>query len=190
MDQSTIDGLLRVFGLMVLERWPDGSFVAASTAPEWFPAVSRDGTFPFLGAFLEEATSFWAREDEGRVGSGLCAATDEAGNEFHFEAWAVTAGKRQFLVIERSGSVAQLQETLQKAREEKLAKAAADRTKRETAETLHELTREVRTALASIRNLLAASEDLPEGAGQRHVLEAVRVAATNLGARLDALVGK
>jgi hypothetical protein len=192
MEQMIVDGLLRAFGLVVLERREDGAFVAVSAVPEWFPAVSRDGTFPFLGGFLDEAASFWAAAGAGddRTGSGLCAATDEAGREFHFEAWAVRAGERRLLVFERSEAAVQLQDTLQRAREEKLAKAASDKAARDALQVLHALTREVRQAVEAIRNLVSASDELPGEAGQREIIEAVRVAVASLGARVDTLIGR
>ena len=42
---------------------------------------------------------------------------------------------------------------------EKLAKAASDKAARDAVVTLHELTREVRTGLGAIRNLVSAAEE-------------------------------
>lgn len=190
MDTSLVDGLLRAFGLMVLERWPDGSLVAVSSPPAWFPSVSRDGTFPFLGGFLDEAAAFWDKGEGGRVGSGLCEAVDGDGRAFHFEAWALNTVGRHFLVFERSDAAEQLRGALQGAREEKLAKAASDKAARDAAERLHALAREVRVSVEAIRNLVSASTEFPSGVGQVGVLDAVRVAAVNLGARAEALAGK
>lgn len=193
MEQVLMDGLLRTFGLTVLERRAGGVFAAVSEVPDWFPPVSRDGTFPFLGTFLEEAAGFWDGTSTGdnRIRSGLCAATDDAGKEFHFEAFAVKTGHRCLLVFERSDDeAAQLRDTLQRAREDKLALAASEKAARDALQTLQELAREARTTLGSIRTLVSAADEVPGGAGQKQIFEAVRVAAATLSARVDDLVGE
>jgi signal transduction histidine kinase len=194
MEPALTEGLLRAFGLTVLERREHGMFVPVSEIPDWFPPVSRDGTFPFLGNFLEEAAGFWEGTSAGdsRIRSGLCVAADDEGHElFHFEAWAVKTGHRCLLVFERSDDEArELRETLQRAREDKLALAASQKSARDAVQTLHELSRETRTTLGSIATLVSAADEVPGGSGQKQIFEAIRVAAATLSARVDDLVGK
>ena len=191
MDKTLVEGLLRVFGFVVFERQADGSFSPLSALPPWISDMTKDGTFPFLGGFLAEAEQFWADTQEGRLGSGLCTATDSQGREFHVEAWAVALTGRQFLLFEHPASAMRLQEVLQRAREQLLEREALEKAAGRAEATLREMADEVRAGLDAIRNLVSAGEEVRPGSTSRDpVLDAIRVAATTLAARVDSLVGK
>ncbi len=49
------EDLLAALDIVVMERRLDGSFLPLGALPPWFTGLGRDGTFPFLGTFLEEA---------------------------------------------------------------------------------------------------------------------------------------
>ena len=195
MDPTLMDGLLRAFNLMVLERWPDGSFVAVSTPSEWFGAVSRDGTFPFLGAFLEEAGTFWDAADarDGKRGVGAVfgdrrrrarSSTSRRGPS--------TLGERRFLVFERSdAAVAAAGHAPASTRR---AVAGQGRLGQGRARRRADVART--DARGADRAGFDRESRVRGGRGGRSVratrtsLEAVRVAAATLSSRVDGLVGK
>ena len=191
MDETLVEGMLRVFGFVVFERQADGSFSPLSALPPWISDMTRDGTFPFLGGFLGEADEFWARtEGEGRLGSGLCTATDAQGREFHVEAWAVSLGGRQFLLFEHPASAMRLREVLQRAREQLLEREAIEKTAARAEARLRELAGEVRAGLDAIRNLVSAGGEVGGAPSRDPVLDAIRVATTTLATRVEALAGE
>jgi signal transduction histidine kinase len=191
MDKTLVEGLLRVFGFVVFERQPDGTFAPLSALPSWLSNMTHSGTFPFLGGFLAEAEQFWAETSEGRLGSGLCSATDGQGREFHVEAWAVALDGRRFLLFEHPASASRLQEVLQRAREQLLERESLQKTAVRVESTLQQVVDEVRTGLDAIRNLVSASEEVKPGRPARDpLLDAIRVAATTLSARVEGLAGK
>ena len=114
---TTATDLLSALDMVAFARQPDGTFRALTEAPAWFRILTADLTFPFLGAFLETAGTFWAESKEGCVWSGPCAQADETGKDFHFEVAAVTTAAGQYLVFERRPEVEAMQHVLQKARE-------------------------------------------------------------------------
>lgn len=183
--EFVFEDLLAALDMVVLERRLDGSFVPMAPVPSWFAALGRDGTFPFLGTFLEEAAQFWARTVRGRLSSGLCAATDAEGREFHFEATAVAVGGRSLLLFDLPRGVDDLRSILQEAREEKLTRAGLER-------VLDLRTQAMRDVRAELRQLSEASRDAdrrgqPAGPGAGRAL-ADRL--DGLEARLtDALAG-
>ncbi|MCU0256551.1 MAG: hypothetical protein MUF60_07390, partial [Vicinamibacterales bacterium] len=125
--EFVFEDLLAALDLVVMERRLDGSFVPLGPVPSWFSGLGRDGTFPFLGTFLGDASEFWARTVRGRLSSGLCATVDAEGREFHFEATAVAIPGRQLLLFELPRGVDDLRSILQEAREEKLSRAGLER---------------------------------------------------------------
>ena len=119
--------LLSALGIAAFERQADGGFTPVAPPPDWLRYLSKDMTFPFLGAFLDEGRAFWERAEAGRVSSGLCAETDESGREFHFEVSAVAAEGRQFLVFELATDAEEVRAMLQSAREQALDSEALGR---------------------------------------------------------------
>jgi hypothetical protein len=173
--EFVFEDLLAVLDVVVLERRLDGSFVPLVPVPGWFAGLEKDGTFPFLGTFLEEATQFWAGTVRGRLPSGLCAATNAEGREFHFEAVAVAISGRHLLLFELPRGVDDLRSILQEAREEKLARAGLER-------LLDLRTQSMRDVRADLRQL---GEGLRDAArrGEQPSADASR----ELAARLDRL---
>jgi hypothetical protein len=112
--------LLPALDIAAFERNSEGSFRPLAPVPGWFARLGRDGTFPFLGHILEEATRFWASRTEGVHEWGPCADVDEAGREFHYLVKAVTIGAHAVLVFERDNAAERIREVLQKARSDAL----------------------------------------------------------------------
>lgn len=183
--EFVFEDLLAVLDAVVLERRLDGSFVPMGPVPSWFAGLGADGTFPFLGTFLEEAAAFWASQVRGRLSSGLCATTNAEGREFHFEATAVAIAGRQLLLFELPRGVDDLRSILQEAREEKLTRGGLER-------VLDARTQAMRDVRADLQQVAERLRD-----GVRHesgpAAEASRELAAELGrleARLaDALAG-
>ena len=131
MDDAIFTELMAALDLVVIERLPNGYLTVHGRVPAWFdsvvPGVTRSGPVPFeqagpfLHNFLEEAGRFWWDNTAGRLKSGPCAATDRLGQEFHFEATALTMGQRRLLLVERLADFADTQHVLQIARERALA---------------------------------------------------------------------
>src|SRR5262245_60652422 len=92
--------LLSALSIAAFERGADGTFTSLGTPPPWFARLAAEGTFPFLGHILEEATRFWNERVPGRCDWGPCAEVDESGGEFHYTVSAVTAGETQYLVLQ------------------------------------------------------------------------------------------
>lgn len=149
--------LLAVLDLALFERQVDGTFLPIGPLPAWFVSLSRDASFPFLGTFLEEANEFWMRTSRGRLASGLCAAADADGREFHFEATAIAVANRHLLLFEMPRGVDELRAVLQEAREEKLARTGLER-------LLELRTRALRTVHEEVHRGVAALDAEQPGA--------------------------
>ncbi len=173
--EFVFEDLLAVLDAVVLERRTDGSFLPLGPVPSWFAGLGADGTFPFLGTFLEEATAFWTTQVRGRLSSGLCAATNAEGREFHFEATAVAIAGRQLLLFELPRGVDDLRSILQEAREEKLARGGLER-------LLDARTQAMRDVRADLQQL---AERLRDGA--RHATGPAADASRDLAAQLSRL---
>ncbi len=169
------EDLLAALDIVVMERRLDGSFLPLGTLPPWFTGLGRDGTFPFLGTFLEEAAQFWATNVHGRLSSGLCATSDAEGREFHFEAIAVAIAGRSLLLFELPRGVDDLRAILQEAREERLARVGLDR-------VLDLRTQAMRDVRADLRQICGSLRD----AGRQEEEAAVE-SPRELAARLDRL---
>jgi hypothetical protein len=120
MNNDDVAVLLNAIGIVAFERTAEGSFRPLAPPPPWFGALSRDGTFPFLGHILEEATAFWSARTDGVRAWGPCAEVDADGKEFHYLVKAVTTGPRTFLVFQADESVEQLRTVLQAVRSDAL----------------------------------------------------------------------
>lgn len=120
--------LLPALDIAAFERAPDGAFRSLAPPPAWFPLLSRDGTFPFLGHILDEATAFWDSREDGMRDWGPCTGVEDGGREFHYRVKAVRVGTRAFLVVQLDEGAEQVREILQKVRADALAAGQKPRT--------------------------------------------------------------
>jgi signal transduction histidine kinase len=191
MTDKVFAALLSAIGIAAFERGSDGTFTPLVPPPKWFGHLSRDMTFPFLGAFLEEAGEFWAKTGTGRLSSGLCAEVDERGQEFHFEVSAVAAATRQFLVFERAHDADALRAMLQKAREQALDTKALTRRHHElqaATAVLDEAAGEARGSAGALIDLAKRLGETELDAKQRAILVDLRGTGERLLSRADTLV--
>jgi len=122
MSDDLLKELLPALGIAAFERHVDGSFRALTTIPRWFERLAGDGTFPFLGHILEEATRHWNKGDAAKPREwGPSAETDEAGHEFHYMVTALTLSGRHLLIFSLDTASDRLQKMMQKVREQALA---------------------------------------------------------------------
>jgi hypothetical protein len=122
MSDDDVALLLNALGVVAFERDPGGAFRPLVEPPLWFAALGRDGTFPFLGHILEEATAFWATRTDGVRAWGPCADVAADGKEFHYLVKAATVGARTYLLFQIDESVDQLRAVLQAVRSDALKK--------------------------------------------------------------------
>jgi len=122
MSDDLLKALLPALGIAAFERHVDGSFRALAAIPRWFERLAGDGTFPFLGHILEEATRHWNKGDAAKPREwGPSAETDEAGHEFHYMVTALTLSGRHVLIFSLDAASDRLQKVMQKVREQALA---------------------------------------------------------------------
>jgi len=129
MAPLSMNDLLDVLDVVLLEQHDTDRFGLINTAPDWFirfyPKVVFEKeafwppeTFPFLENFLIDAKSFWEKKTVGRLKSGTFVEIDGKGNECALEASALCLGKRKILLLELLGTVhEERQALLQRARE-------------------------------------------------------------------------
>ena len=122
MSNDDVAALLSVLGIAAFERNLDGSFRPVAPPPPWFAALGRDGTFPFLGHILGDATAFWTARTDGVRAWGPCAEVDAQGKEFHYLVKAATVGERAYLLFQLDESAERMREVLQAVRSEALKK--------------------------------------------------------------------
>lgn len=122
MSDALLQTLLRAMEIAAFSRQADGSFLALTPPPAWFPRLA-DETFPFLGHILDEASEFWRSGEPGWREYGPSVEVDRQGREFHYRVRAVTvAGSGdQFLIFELDPGTDRLRQALQTAREQMLA---------------------------------------------------------------------
>jgi hypothetical protein len=121
MSDELLKTLVPALGIAAFERRPDGSFGALAPLPRWFERLAGDGTFPFLGHILEEATRYWNKEEAKPREWGPCAEVDEAGHEFHYLVMALTVAGRKYLVFQLDRASDEMRQVLQKVRDQALA---------------------------------------------------------------------
>ncbi|MDY6951600.1 MAG: response regulator [Thermodesulfobacteriota bacterium] len=130
MKDEILRDLLRALDVVVMEMTQKGAFaLIVSDVPEWFNSLFEDmdpdvrepyptNVFTFLGNFLEEAKAWWEEGVVGTKKSGIWIKTDEAGDEYLFEATALNTPDRNLLLIERGNlAVKEKQRLIQKGRD-------------------------------------------------------------------------
>jgi hypothetical protein len=171
MDDHLLSTLLPAAGIAAFERDAEGAFTAVVPLPAWFSSLAGDGTFPFLGHVLEEASAFWSGATSGSREWGPCAGIDESGREFHFTVTAAADGQTQYLLFRLDPGSDKVRDVLQQVRQRTLD---AERHARREAVDARSLSTEVHVLLGR----LLASGPTP---AQVEVL-------TQLAARCDELV--
>jgi hypothetical protein len=121
MSDDLLEALLPALGIAAFERHVDGSFRALAPIPRWFERLAGDGTFPFLGHVLEDATRYWNKRDSKPREWGPSADIDEAGREFHYMVTALTLSGRSVLLFSLDTASDRMRQMLQKVREQGLA---------------------------------------------------------------------
>ena len=122
MSDDLLKALLPALGIAAFERHMDGSFRALAPIPTWFERLAGDGTFPFLGHILEEATRHWNKGDAAKPREwGPSAETDETGHEFHYMVTALTLTGRSVLIFSLDTGSDRIRHVLQKVRDQALA---------------------------------------------------------------------
>ncbi|KYC35326.1 ATPase [Scytonema hofmannii PCC 7110] len=129
---SITEKIFAILKTLILERLNANVFKIISCVPDWLmgfchqqinpetEVVPRD-IFPFLETFLIDAEELWQINGDKILKSGLWYQTDASGKEYHFEAVAICADSRQFILIELKEDVfIEKQSIIQKARENKL----------------------------------------------------------------------
>ena len=125
---DSLSTLLPALDIAVFERLAEGGFTSLAPPPRWFPLLSRDGTFPFLGHILEEAQAFWDSREDGVRAWGPCTGVEDGGREFHYRVKAVTVQARAYLVFQLDEGAEHLREILQRVRADALAAGQKPRT--------------------------------------------------------------
>jgi hypothetical protein len=121
MSDDLLKSLLPALGIAAFERHVDGSFRALAPIPRWFERLAGDGTFPFLGHILEEATRYWNKGDAKPREWGPSVETDEGGREFHYLVAALTVSGRSVLIFSLDTASDRMRQMLQKVRDQALA---------------------------------------------------------------------
>ena len=120
MSNDALDDLLPAIGVAAFRRRDDGAFVPLTDTPPWFARLAGDGTFPFLGHILEEASRFWDSPVAAHREWGPCAEVDDAGREFHYKVTAVIAPPSRYLVFQLDTGSDEMRKVLVKVREQML----------------------------------------------------------------------
>ncbi len=211
MNDAVWASLTNQLGFVLFARESETGFVPVGVVPEWFrhlcPAATAGQTIdlashiPFLESFLPEAQNCWAGEESDRVRSGLCAETDEFGNEYFYEMSALKAGGCQVILFELRKDAAEIRETLQKARQNVLDYQLLERTQRaleksqselrkarDTAEAatqaksafLAHMSHEIRTPMNAVLGLTGLVLQTALESRQKELLEIVRNSAETL----------
>jgi hypothetical protein len=183
MDDELQASLFSALGIAAFERMGDGAFRSIAPVPRWLQRLMIDGTFPFLGHVLTEATDFWKAGAETAAEWGPCAEPDESGREFHYRVVAVSLPGRQFLLFRLDPESDRMREVLQSVRSQALTESvdAGGRS------ALVEVQREVRKARVNIHErvlqLLGRATST-----QLEALREISASCDKLADRVDALL--
>jgi signal transduction histidine kinase/DNA-binding NarL/FixJ family response regulator len=185
--------------LAVFEQLAPGEFVGVNVLPAWFShLVPADADvdhascltdhFPALEGFLPLAQEFWTTLSTNVLQSDFWTETDAQGTEYHLLAFAVNAGSRHFLVIERADATyiehQQLQlyahemeiqyKTIERLNEE------VQRATRAKSDFLATMSHEIRTPLNAILGMADLLAETSLSAEQRRYVEVFQKAGANL----------
>lgn len=171
--------VLNALGYVVLEE-VNGALGFVSAPPDWCSA-DVTGQFPFLETFLIEAGEFWQAGASGALQSGAWVQADADGNECAFEAVAIAASGRRFLLLRLLGDeYEERRQALQFARTSRLEQGRLNRMKDEF---LSAMSHELRTPLNAILGFSSLLERGKAGAlneRQQTFVEQVSKAANHL----------
>lgn len=132
LPATMLAALISVLDTIVLERVEGGAFrqLRHEPSPSWFDEAFRDAArgapvtllevFPQLDGFLTEAELFWSRMAYGHLEGEAVVVTGPGGRNLPLVATAVALEGHHFLLLQRTSGVADLQQILQRAREQKL----------------------------------------------------------------------
>jgi signal transduction histidine kinase/ActR/RegA family two-component response regulator len=104
------EDLFQALSLAVLEMNHQGEFVLQGNPPPWiehFPQFKQllwgqaceEDVFSFLGNFIQEAKSHWAKSSGHTFRSGAWTEQDDTGQDLLFEATAIDLHGRKFILI-------------------------------------------------------------------------------------------
>ncbi|MCU0865552.1 MAG: sensor histidine kinase [Planctomycetes bacterium] len=145
-------------------------------------AATLTADFPFLTGFLDDAALLWNGRSTGSLASGPWQQDDATGRPAVLEAKALHAGpdRTPFLLLELLGSeFAELQEILQKARDQRLEYEHLSRLHQALSASSRQLQRLAEERQAANALLRAAREELEQRVAER------TVALTEANARLQ-----
>ena len=111
MDNGLGPDLLQTLGIALFEHGNDGLLRLAGRTPKWFDQIyghidssageiNVEDISPFVVNFMTDAERHWALGTDERLCSGLWIETDPSGNEYGFEASALSLGGKRILLIE------------------------------------------------------------------------------------------
>jgi hypothetical protein len=156
---------------LVLQRLPDGRFLAQSGIPTWCRdlrpevcwelAVAIQDVFPFLGVFLPAAEDAWKSEPPVRADSELWTEAGRIGSDdVHLTASAVKVGDASALVIFRNDPLfLYSQNLLQRGREVRLVHASLMKEMEQKDVLVHAIVHDLVAPLHSILGVLSASSE-------------------------------
>lgn len=132
MDEVILADVFMALETVVVERLDDGCFQIIGSTPDWFRLIFQEAdsgekkltlnnNSHFLENFMVDAENFWLEKGAGQLRSGPWTESDPSGNNITLEAAAISAGKRNILLIEQ-GRYAQDEKRylIQKGRELRL----------------------------------------------------------------------
>jgi signal transduction histidine kinase len=164
---------------LVLERLPDGRFVARNGVPAWCghlrPETQWDSpflvqsVFPFLAVFLPAAEQAWWGDPPFRAESDFWTEADGDGaGDLHLLAFAASVREAQALVILRSDQLFfQSQSLLQRGRELRLVHASLMKEMEQKDILIHAIVHDLVAPLHTIIGVLSLLEEKREETGQR-----------------------
>jgi signal transduction histidine kinase len=163
---------------LVLERLPDGRFVARNGVPAWCghlrPEAHWDSpflvqsVFPFLTVFLPTAEQAWWGDPPFRAESDFWTEADGDGEgDLHLLAYAVSVRQAQALVILRSDQLFfQSQGLLQRGRELRLVHASLMKEMEQKDILIHAIVHDLVAPLHTIIGVLSLLEEKTAEAGK------------------------
>ncbi len=109
-EENILVNLARALNFAVMEMNDQGNFRLIGTPPPWidyifdsnqilFGQAYEEDVFSFLGNFIQEVKSKWAKDHTGSFKSGIWIEKDDTGQDFLFETTAVDIDGRKLLII-------------------------------------------------------------------------------------------